>query len=126
MAIEKTILFSCHPDELWQIVGTPDRADWVPGVTDCTLEGDVRSLNLPGAGLIKERILSRDEQARTMTYSCIESPIPLKTHQAEICLNEESGQTRMIWRTEVAPEQFERFIEESMDGAIVQLHKMLE
>ena len=32
----------------------------MPGVEDCQFDGEVRSLNLPGAGDIKERILFHD------------------------------------------------------------------
>ena len=74
MPIEKTIQFDCQPAQLWEIVGTPDRVDWVPGVTNCEFDGEVRSLSLPGAGAIKEKILSRDADAMHMQYSCIESP----------------------------------------------------
>ena len=59
-----------HPaDQLWAIVGTPDRIDWVPGAASCTFDGEVRSLSLPGAGNIKERILSRAADQRPMEYS---------------------------------------------------------
>ena len=43
--------------ELWDIVGTPDRIDWVPGVTECVFDGEVRRLGMPGAGQIAEKIL---------------------------------------------------------------------
>lgn len=125
MAIEKVIQFNCAPSALWEIVGTPDRVDWVPGVTDCVFDGEVRSLNLPGAGSIKEKIVSRDAGAMTMQYSCIESPMPLESHLAEIEISGSDNQTQFVWKTTVVPEQFEKFIADSMDGAIEQLHKLL-
>ena len=45
--------FKATAEQLWEILGTPDRVDWVPGVTSCTFDGEVRSLDLPGAGAIK-------------------------------------------------------------------------
>ncbi len=126
MPVKKTILFNCQPSQLWEIVGTPGRTDWVPGVTDCVLDGDVRSLTLPGAGSIKEKIISRDESAMTMQYSCIESPMPLESHLAEIQISGSGDQTEFIWKTTVEPVQFEKFIAESMDGAIDQLRTILE
>lgn len=125
MAIEKTVLFPCTPAQLWAIVGTPDRVDWVPGVTACEFDGEVRSLNLPGAGAIKEKILVRDPDQHQLIYSCIESPMPLGSHRAEIVLKETSGQTQMIWRTDVEPAAVEPFISGSMDTAIEQLHIIL-
>jgi hypothetical protein len=125
MPIEKTIQFDCQPAQLWEIVGTPDRVDWVPGVTNCEFDGEVRSLSLPGAGAIKEKILRRDADAMHMQYSCIESPIPLQSHLAEIQISAKNGGTQMVWRTTVKPEEFEKFIEDSMNGAVEQLHQLL-
>ncbi len=125
MAIEKIVLFACEPEQLWEIVGTPDRVDWVPGVTDCEFDGEVRSLNLPGAGAIKERIISRDPEQFNLVYSCIESPMPLQSHLAEIKLTQAGENTQMIWRTTIEPAAFEPFIADSMDTAIAQLHNLL-
>ena len=66
--------FNAPADQLWDILGTPDRVDWVPGVEHCALEGDVRSLTLPGAGDIKERILFHSHARRIIEYSCFEAP----------------------------------------------------
>ncbi len=126
MAIEKTVHYNCEPSQLWEIVGTPDRTDWVPGVTDCVFDGEVRSLTLPGAGSIKEKIISRDDPNMTMQYSCIESPMPLESHLAEVQVSASGNQTKFVWKTTVEPEQFEKFIAQSMDGAIEQLRSMLE
>ena len=61
----------------------------MPGVEDCQFDGEVRSLNLPGAGDIKERILFHDGATRTIKYSCCESPEDLKSHHASMQVREE-------------------------------------
>ena len=38
MTILITEQFECDADQLWAIVGTPDRVDWVPGVKDCVYD----------------------------------------------------------------------------------------
>ena len=76
--------FKASAEALWEILGTPDRVDWVPGVTSCTFDGEVRSLDLPGAGAIKERILNHDNDARILEYSCFESPGGLESHRAKM------------------------------------------
>ena len=60
----------------------------MPGVEDCQFDGEVRSLNLPGAGDIKERILFHDSATRTIKYSCFESPGALKSHHASMTVLE--------------------------------------
>ena len=77
MAVKFDHQFNASAEQLWAIVGTPDRVDWVPGAESCAFDGEVRSLHLPGAGDIKERILAHDPDTKTMEYSCFETPAPL-------------------------------------------------
>lgn len=113
------------PEKVWAIVGTPDRVDWVPGVKNCVFDGEVRTLSLPGAGRIKERILSRNTESMTMEYSCVESPIPLEQHHAHIEVRAAPGGCELIWTTTVKPEENEKFILQSKQGAITQLLEIL-
>ena len=116
-----------HPaDPLWSIVGTPDRIDWVPGAASCTFDGEVRSLSLPGAGNIKERILSRDADQRTMEYSCFETPAPLESHHASMQIIPSASGCRLIWETSVTPAAFEGFIRASMEGCLEKIGEILD
>lgn len=116
-----------HPaDQLWAIVGTPDRIDWVPGAASCTFDGEVRSLSLPGAGNIKERILSRDADQRTMEYSCFETPAPLESHHASMQIIPNADGCRLIWETAVTPLAFESFIRTSMEGCLERINEILK
>jgi len=111
---------------LWAVIGTPDRVDWVPGVEGCEYDGEVRSLSLPGAGAIKELIISRDAVARTMVYSCFESPTPLDFHEARVeVIPAEQGCT-LYWQTLVEPVEIEVFIKASMEGCLVQIGQVIE
>ncbi|MBL6692121.1 MAG: SRPBCC family protein [Pseudomonadales bacterium] len=123
ITLEET--FAADADALWAIVGTPDRVDWVPGVTACEFDGEVRRLAMPGAGDIAERILSLDNDARVIEYSCIESAAPLEHHLARITVEEAGDGCRMIWTTEVKPEAFEPFIVESMKGCLERITELL-
>jgi hypothetical protein len=113
------------PEIVWAIVGTPDRVDWVPGVKDCVFDGEVRTLSLPGAGRIKERILSRNAESMTMEYSCFESPMPLEQHHAHIEVRPAPDGCELIWTTTIKPEAIEKFIRQSKEGAIAQLLEIL-
>ena len=125
MAVIINHQFKFAPEAVWAIVGTPDRVDWVPGVKDCVFDGEVRTLSLPGAGRIKERILSRNAESMTMEYSCFESPMPLEQHHAYIEVRPAPGGCELIWKTTVKPEAIEKFILQSKDGAILQLLDIL-
>ena len=98
----------------------------MPGVEGCEYDGEVRSLSLPGAGAIKERIISRDAVARTMVYSCFESPTPLEFHEARVeSIPAEWGCT-LYWQTLVEPVEIEVFIKASMEGCLVQIGQVIE
>lgn len=125
MAIRFDHFLKFSADEVWDVLGTPDRVDWVPGVESCQFDGEVRSLNLPGAGDIKERILFHDSASRTIKYSCFESPGALESHHASMSILEDGQGSRLIWEARIAPKELESFVEESMRGSIVQLEKVL-
>lgn len=117
--------FSVGADDLWAILGTPDRVDWVPGVQSCSYDGEVRALDLPGAGAIKERILRHDNEARMLAYSCFESPGNLESHRAEMHVTATDTGCRLLWQATVEPVAIEPFIKGSMEGCILRLEAML-
>ena len=118
--------FAVSADVLWEILGTPDRVDWVPGVESCSYDGEVRSLDLPGAGAIKERILNHDNDARVLEYSCFESPGALESHRAKMEITTTESGCRLQWQAHVKPEVIEPFIKGSMEGCIARLEEMLQ
>ena len=117
--------FNTTAEQLWAIVGTPDRIDWVPGATSCQIDGDIRSLTLQGAGRIKERILSHDHQKRTMEYSCFETAAPLQSHRSRIEVIANADGCQLIWQTTVTPSEIEVFIRTSMKDCVTKLEEIL-
>lgn len=126
MGIEIEHDFAAEADQVWAIVGVPDRVDWVPGIEGCVYDGEVRRFNLPGAGQLAERIVQLDDEARFISYSVIESTPPLDAHLASIQVVATDAGCRMVWRTEVEPAAVEPFIEQSMQLALKQIHHILE
>ena len=125
MSVEIDHEFSVRPEVLWAIVGVPDRVDWVPGVTHCNFDGEVRSLSLPGAGAIKERILQLDDAARTIEYTCFESPGGLEHHHARMTVVASEQGCRLLWQASVKPEAIEPFIQGSMEGCMTRLEALV-
>lgn len=125
MAVNIDHEFFVAPEALWEILGTPDRVDWVPGVKSCSFDGEVRSLDLPGAGAIKERILRLDNEAMALEYSCFESPGNLESHRAQMQVTPTNTGCRLAWQASVEPVAIEPFIKGSMEGCIVRLEEML-
>ncbi|MBL6687479.1 MAG: SRPBCC family protein [Pseudomonadales bacterium] len=114
--------FDAAASLVWQVVGTPDRVDWVPGVDKCTFDGEVRTLDLPGAGTIQERIIKLDASRFELIYQCIASPMPLEHHEASMQLKAlNPHQCQLVWQASIRPEAFEPFLKDSMQGALIQL-----
>lgn len=80
---------------------------------------------MPGAGDIAEKILSIDNEAMSIEYSCIESAAPLEYHLARIQIQSTNDGCTLVWTTEIKPEAFKPFIEESMQGCLTQITKLL-
>ena len=125
MAVNIDHQFRATAERLWEILGKPDRVDWVPGVQHCVLEDDVRSLTLPGAGNIKERILFHSNERRIIKYSCFEAPGALKTHRARMEVLSNAKGCQLLWQAEVTPVNIEAFIRKSMEGCLVRLEQLL-
>ena len=125
MAVNIDHQFRATADRLWEILGKPDRVDWVPGVQHCVLEGDVRSLTLPGAGDIKERILFYSNEQRIIEYSCFEAPGTLKTHYARMEVIPNAKGCQLLWHAEVTPVNIEAFIRKSMEACLARLEQLL-
>lgn len=98
----------------------------VPGVTNCSFDGEVRSLELPGAGAIKQRILTCDNDARIPEYSCFESPGILESHRAKMEIMVTTSGCRSQWQADVKPEALEALVKDSMEGCIARLEEMLK
>jgi predicted neuraminidase len=114
--------FSVSAADLWAIIGTVDRVDWVPGVTHCVFDGRVRRLQLPGAGDIAEEIVIRDEGSMRLVYRCIESPQPMEFHEARVNIEALSEtECRLVWEADIKPAAFVPFLRGSMQGALEQL-----
>jgi hypothetical protein len=125
MAVNIEHQFRATADRLWEVLGKPDRVDWVPGVQHCVLEGDVRSLTLPGAGDIKERILFYSNEQRIIEYSCFEAPGTLKTHYARMEVIPNAKGCQLLWHAEVTPVNIEAFIRKSMEACLARLEQLL-
>ncbi len=126
MSIQFEADFTCIASDLWAIVGKPGRSDWVPGVTACQFDGDVRRMTMSGAGEVAEKIHRVDNEAMCIEYGVIESRPPLKAHRASIRLEEIPSGTRLTWKTEVEPVAVEPFIRKAMQASVMQLRKMVE
>lgn len=73
-------------------------------VLDTQIDGDVRYLTLPGGAVIREFIVSVDDEARRLAYSAVEGfRLPVTHHHASFQVLAEYGVSRLVWITDVLP-----------------------
>ena len=119
--------FQANEDTAWEIFKKPDRVDWVPGIENCRFDGEIRTLDFPGVGTIREKILCLDHDRKIIEYSCIETPGNLENHHAKIEIrgNPDNDGCTLIWTVSVSPKELEPFIEQSMLGCLGAINKIL-
>ncbi|MHC1558273.1 SRPBCC family protein [Actinomycetospora sp. C-140] len=95
-------------DAVWRVVRDFDALpSWVPAITASELEGGassdqlgaVRKLTLGDGGVVRERLISRDDRARTLTYAILDSPFPVHDYRATVRVVPvtSTGETFVSW-----------------------------
>jgi hypothetical protein len=93
------------PDTVWKIVSDfGGLAGWAPGIESCELDGDVRTITTMGT-TVKEQLVSRDDAARALTYSIVESPLGLGVHRNTFTVYAAGDGSRVTSEYEIAPDE---------------------
>ena len=120
-----TEIFHNKPEELWEILSDLSRSDWVPGVDEIRLEGDVREFDMAGMGKVKEQIIECNDENLTLKYSAIETVATLNHHLACMQIEALDKGSLFKWTTEIDPEIFADSIEVSMKVSLESLKSIL-
>ena len=77
----------------------------MPGIDSCTVDGDVRTLQMMGIE-IKEQLRDLDDDTRRFSYSVIASPMDnLVSHDATVAVDAEGDGTHLTWSVDVVPDE---------------------
>lgn len=82
-------VISADAGDVWTYLrGFGNLHEWLPGVSECAIEdgaplapGAVRRVEGAG-GVFRERLLSLDDEDRSLTYTTIECPLPMHDYRA--------------------------------------------
>lgn len=107
-------------DDVWAVAGDfGGIAKWMPGIESCTLDGDLRTLEMSGM-TIGERLVRRDDAGRVLVYSIASGPAPVDRHEATISVAPAGAGSHVTWEVEVEPEAmlplFEQIYQQSLDA----------
>ena len=113
-------------DEVWQLVGDATRlAEWWPGITACTVDGDERLVTL-GSGLpMPERILTVDALQRRFQYR-MTGPI-FREHTSTIDVHDlDDGTSLVVYSVDAEPSTMALVIGGAAGNALQFLRDRLE
>jgi carbon monoxide dehydrogenase subunit G len=96
------VIVEAAPDAVWAKVGDfGGVADFLPGIDTFVLEGDDRVIGMFGME-IRERLISRDDATRSLTYSVIDG-VPIESHTATMTVEAEGDGSKVTWSYDVEP-----------------------
>ena len=89
-------------DAVWARVGDfCGIAKWHPAVKGCALStkdgASFRLLDLGGGATVLEKLLSRDDAARTYTYSIVEGVLPVQNYTSTIAVAANGAGSTIVW-----------------------------
>jgi protein-tyrosine phosphatase len=87
----------------WSLVGDLGGVGrWVPGVTTCAVEGDVRRCNFADGRTVVEHITAFDEAGRSYAYRTDTDGTPMVANHGSFTVVEAAGGgSRVTWTAEV-------------------------
>jgi carbon monoxide dehydrogenase subunit G len=118
------IVLDAAPRAVWDKVGDfAGVGELFPAIESFRLEDDVRVLGMFGIE-IRERLLSRDEEAMTITYSVI-GGVPVTKHEATISVVPEGEGSKVTWAFDVEPDEMAALFADTYKQALEQLPGLL-
>ena len=121
------ISIDTNPDEIWKVIRDfGGLAQYMSGVDSCTLDGDVRTLQMMGIE-IKEQLRAIDDDTRRLTYSVVESPMSnMVSHEATIAIDPEGSGSHVTWTVDVEPADLLPIFQGAYDNAVAGLKTKFE
>jgi carbon monoxide dehydrogenase subunit G len=108
------------PDEVWTKVGDfGGLQEYFPGIDTFRLEGEDRIIGMFGME-IRERLVARDDAARSITYSVI-GGVPVDSHRATITVEPDGEGSRITWAYAVTPDEMAPIFGDTYKGALASL-----
>jgi carbon monoxide dehydrogenase subunit G len=117
-AVDVTV--GAAPDTVWEKVGDfAGVGDFFPGIDSFRVEGDDRIIGMFGME-IRERLLSRDDATRTISYSVVDG-VPIDSHQATITVEPDGDGSKVTWAYAVTPDEMAPIFGDTYKAALASL-----
>ncbi len=125
--IYREIAVDAPASEAWDAVRDVGAAHerLTPGVlTDCKLEGGVRTVTFASGFVARERIVSIDNEARRLAYAVMGEPF--QHHNASMqVIADGAGACRIVWITDLSPDAIAPHISGLVDQGAAAMRRAL-
>lgn len=93
------LLSPTSPDKTWSLVGDLSGiTKWVPGVTGCSVDGDVRRCTFADGRTVVEQITDFDDGTRSYSYQTDTDGTPIAANHGSLAVAETTdGGSRVTW-----------------------------
>ena len=116
-SIHREIVVDAAPEAVWDAVrdvGAIHTRLAREFVLDTRLEGDTRLVTFAGGVVVRERIVDVDNGRRRLAYSVVEGQ-PTHHNASIQVFPEPGGRSRIVWITDLLPNEIAEFIGGMMD-----------
>jgi carbon monoxide dehydrogenase subunit G len=120
MMIRTEFAVGASPDDAWAAirdVGNVHTRLARGFVTDCRLDGDVRTVTFVNGMVVDELVVSVDDAARRVAYSA-RGGLTRHHHASFEVADGDGGETRIIWTTDVLPDDAGAGIAAMVDAGV--------
>lgn len=120
MAITNSEVFIARDaDDVWAVFGDfHGIKTWFPGLSGVRSDGDSRFIEMGPGVEITETIVSRDDAARTLSYTVAAPVLPTTKYVTTIAVHEADGGCRATMSADIEPDDMAPMIQGVYDGAV--------
>jgi hypothetical protein len=127
-SIYKDIPINAPASAVWDVVRDfgAVHTRFAPGfVTDTKLDGDARIVTFANGTVARERFVSCDEQRQRLVYSIVSERLTQHSASFQV-IADGATRCRVIWITDVLPNETAPYIESQMELGVAAMQKKLE
>ena len=127
-SIYKDIRIDVNPDQAWDALrdfGALDRRLATGFVTETRMEGDDRIVTFFNGSVVRERLVSVDDEARRLVWSIVDGPYAHHNGSAQIFCDCDR-RTWFVWVTDVLPDELAERTAEMMERGLAAIKHTLE